>query len=149
VDVPYDRAALAAIPNGTLDVSTGDMQKYLLALNAPGVDAFIVVRPDGEGGGAHTPGLSLNGADGTSLRPMLEANYEIDVVQAGTGKIIAHVLSRIQPRKGANPYFADIFAPTDLAVTPEQMPTPAQRTGLKIMYQRLLTNSIIETLRPL
>ena len=147
VDVPYDRAGLFAIPNGTEEVSTGDLKKYLLALNAPGVDAFIVVRPDGEGG-ANTPGLSLSGGRMYSS-PLLYANFEIDVVKAGTGEIIAHALSRIQPRQGAKPDFADIFGPVQLNIAPNDTPTPEQRAGLKIVYQRLLTDAIIETLRPL
>ena len=40
--VSYDRAALAALPNGKFDNSRTDLQKYLGVLPRDGLDAFIV-----------------------------------------------------------------------------------------------------------
>ena len=89
VNVPHDSAALQAIPNGTTDVSVKAMHDYLAALPAQDADAFIVVRPDGEGA-APTPGLSLDNDGSSTSRPSLNANYEIDIVDAKTWKVIAH-----------------------------------------------------------
>jgi hypothetical protein len=148
VDVPYDRAKLAAIPNGTLDFTTKEVETYLAALPADGVDAFIVVRPDGEAGGANTPGLSLNTGNG-GKQSGISANFEIDIVDAKTHQTISHALSRIEPREGSGAHFASMYGPEDLKIEPDQTLTADQRTKLRAQYVKLLSNALIETLRAL
>jgi len=149
VDVPYDRAALAAIPNGKLDSSTAAVHAYLAALPGQNVDAFIVVRPDAEGA-AGTPGLSLLDASDTgAVRPSILANYEIDIVDAKDLKVISHTLSRVTLRQGDIEHFAALLGSADLNISPQQTPTDVQRVAMKKQYSHLLSISLIETLRSL
>ena len=148
VDVPHDSAALQAIPNGTTDVSVKAMHDYLAALPAQGVDAFIVVRPDGEGA-APTPGLSLDNDDSSTTRPSVNANYEIDIVDAKSLKVIAHALSRLTLRQGDGEHFASLLVSVDINVGPDQTPTDAQRAAMKKMFEHLVSLSMVETLRSL
>jgi hypothetical protein len=147
VDLPYDRAKLALVSNGANDPATTNYSTYLQGVPTDGIDAFMIIRPDAESAGAIMPGLSVGGGDGS--RPVLHANYEIDIVDAKTGQRISHVLSRIQFREGAGASFAAIFGPPSLLLTSKDTPSLAQRTTIKEVYQQLLGKSLIETIRPL
>jgi len=146
-DVSYDRAGLARIPNGHFDTSSAKaLHDYLGRLNAGGVDAFVIVRSDAEGSSRPTPGLSINVENGRTVEV---ANYEIDVVDAKTGNIIAHSISRMAFREKAPADYAAIFGPQDLALSSKDTPSDAQRAKMKLEFTKLLTVSLLETVRSL
>jgi hypothetical protein len=145
--VPYDRAALAHVENGRFDNSAPALHDYLAALPNAGIDAFIVLRPDAEDGTPQTPGLSLSDP-GIGL-PVLSANYEIDVVDAHSLKVIGHAFSRILQREGATVSFVQIIGPKSLMVAPDQTPTPAQREAMGAGFTSIVKTSLIETLNAL
>jgi len=146
VDVPYDRAALASFPNDKMHNSNKDVAGYLAALKASDIDAFVVVRPDAEGDGPLTPGLSLARS---GAQPMIEANFSIDIIDAKTLKILGHALSRVNLRDVGSGSFAAFKAPASIDITPEQTPSDAQRAVIKTQFTRLLAVSVLETLRAL
>jgi hypothetical protein len=147
--VPHDSAELAKIPNGFMDTSSAKaLQSYILALNAKDVDAIIVIRPDAETGTPPTPGLSLQIVDG-STHPREETNYEIDVVDAHTGAIVAHAFSRVAERQGVPVQFAAFNGASSLNLAPGQTPTAAQRDQLKRDFERDMAMAMRETLRAL
>jgi hypothetical protein len=149
VDVPHDRAALAAIPNGTMDFSSNEaMRTWIATLPAQGVDAFMVVRPDAEDGTPNTPGLSLGDAY-TPGRQAFSANYEIDIIDARTHMVIAHAFSRVALRQGAGAQFAALLGPVDLKLEPGDTPTDIQRQRMQKEFSHVLSISLIETLRSL
>ncbi|MBV8978507.1 MAG: hypothetical protein JO261_11675 [Alphaproteobacteria bacterium] len=148
-DFAHDSAALAKIPNGFMDTSSARaLQDYIVALKAQDVDAFIVIRPDAETGTPPTPGLSLQLSD-TDAHPREEANFEIDVVDAKSGAIIAHAYSRAAERQGLPPQFASFYGARALKLKPGDTPTPAQRTQLKLDFERDMAMAMRETLRAL
>jgi hypothetical protein len=147
--VPHDSAVLANIPNGHFDTSSAKaLQAYIQALQAKDVDAFIVVRPDAELGTPITPGLSLD-ATGSTTRPEEEVNFEIDVVDAQSGTIIAHAFSRAADRQGVAAQFAAFWGSKDVKVMPNGTPTDAQRNQMKADFERNVSLSLRETLRAL
>ncbi len=148
VTIPQDRAALAAIPNGKLDSSNVAATNYLASLPAQGIDAFIVVRPDGEGMAA-TPGLSLANDEDAGGRPVIHANYEIDIVDAKTRQIISHTFSRVSLRQGEGAHYAALLGNAAEKVEPNQIPTDAQRAAMKAGFSHLVSISLIETVRSL
>jgi hypothetical protein len=147
VDIPYDRAALAAIPNGLMDNTKGRLHDYLLGLRRDDIDAFIVVRPDAEGSGPTTPGLSL--ADAGIVRPVFRANYEIDIVDARSLVIVGHAFARIAPRLNGGVSFVQILGAEGLKVKPGDKPSDSQREGMRAEFTHIVNESLIETLRSL
>jgi hypothetical protein len=146
IDVPYDRAALASIPDGY--GPRDRMHAYLAALPAMGVDAFVVVHPDTASYSPDTPGLSIGDIEGIS-GPIFTADYDIDIVDAHSLQVIGHTFSRVQLRAGALPSFVQMLGPVDLKVLHGQTPTDAQRTRLKAHFSTIVQESLIETLRSL
>lgn len=148
-EVPHDSAALAQIPNGHFDTSSAKtLQAYIQSLPNKDVDAFIVVRPAADLGTPITPGLSLDATNGTA-RPEEEANFEIDVVDAQSGTILAHAFSRAADRQGTAPQFAAFWGSKDAKVMPNSAPTDAQRNQMKTDFERNVSLSLRETLRSL
>ena len=148
-DIPHDSAELAKIPNGFLDTSSAKaLQSYIQALNAKDVDAILVIRPDAETGTPPTPGLSLEMNDATA-RPVEQANFEIDVVDAQSGLILAHAYSRAADRQGLPPQFAAFNGAKTLKLNPGDTPTAEQRNQLKLDYERNMALAIRETVRAL
>lgn len=150
-DVPYDRAALAAIPNGKMDTDTTPITAYLGKLPADGVDAFIVIRPNLD---YHEPGvigLALeNGSDMTGSRPIVWANYEMDIVDARTLKVIGHAASRVRLREGEPDSFSGLIASGNTLVLKDDEALDAtKRDTLHAYVSRLLNASAVETLRAL
>jgi len=147
--VAHDSAALAAIPNGFYDMSSGKaLQAYLAALPDHGVDAFVVVRPDAEKGTPTTPGLSLD-ATGGGARPIEQANFEIDVVDSQSGRVISHAFSRAADRQGVAEQFAAFYGSADARVMPNTVPSDAQRIRMKKDFERNVSLAVRETLRSL
>ena len=145
----HDSAALAAIPNGHWDTSSAKkMQAYIMALPDRSVDAFVIIRPDAETGTPITPGLSLD-ATPDGKRPEEETNFEIDIVNAQTGAILAHAFSRAAERQGLPPQFATFWGSPDARVMPNGVPTNAQRNQMKKDFERNISLALRETLRSL
>lgn len=147
-DVPYDRTALAAIPNGMMSNSTSKLQKYLASVPSDGIDAFMVVRPDQEYGAPGVEGLGLLAG---SAYPSASAwlNFEIDIVDPRTWTIIAKAYSRAQLRQGEPPTFAGFDVPNDFAPASDLSLTDAQMKGLQAGFEHSLDVTLTETLRSL
>lgn len=146
VEVSYDRAKLAAIPNGRMDVTASELRDYLGALPAQGIDAFIVLRPRGAGAGAHTAGLSLNQIDipGKSLSGVV-ANFEIDIIDAKTLRTVGQAMSRIRTTPDKPPIFANSYEDNDMKLDLDKTPTPDQRIRIKVQFEKLLSKALTDT----
>jgi len=150
-NVPHDPAALAAISNNHFDTdSAKSVQDYLAALPSQGVDAFVVIRADSEGEAPPTGGLSVDSGGGFFVHPAEVANYEFDMVDAHTFKVISHAFSRIQLRGGTGASFAALNAPVEVAsLDAKSVPTDAQRAKMKTEFTKLMALSLLETIRSL
>lgn len=147
-DVAYDKAKLAAIPNGPFVNTEADVSKYLRGLDNDGVDAFLVVRPDLNQQLPGTEGIGLdNGGAFNDPLPVEWANYEVEFFDAHSYKKIASAYSRLSLRKGEKPSFAGIVTTDILKLDRDLEPKPEQVTVLKIVTDQLVTKSLIETLR--
>jgi hypothetical protein len=94
--VAYDRARLAAIPNGPWNSPQNGLSAFLATVPNDGVDAFIVVRPDLVRNAPGYPGLAFqNGEAFHSSTLWLWANYEIDIVDAKTRSVIGEAYSQL------------------------------------------------------
>ncbi len=145
-DVAYDRASLAAIPNGPLENSKSDVQKYLTGVSSDGIDAFIVVHPDLEKGCPGLEGLSIVT---DQLATNLWLNYEIDIVDAKSHEYIAKVSSRVQVREGVPPSFPGLVMPPALTPAADLVLTDTQNTLLHHIMEHDLPLTLVETIRPL
>jgi hypothetical protein len=146
-DVAFDRAALAAIPNGAWTDSSKDLRKFMATVSAEGVDAFVVIRPDlvrsvEEYG---IVGLGLQKAE----RPIEWLDFEIDVVDAHTLDLIGQSFARTQAREGTGAQIAGFIMPSDRNVGDDLTPTPAQVLLLKTDFAFHLEKTLVETLRAL
>jgi hypothetical protein len=147
VDVPHDRAALAAMRNGQLVVSTTELVEYLRALPADGVDAFIVVRPSKR---YDTPGTELGlSVESSRNESVLWANYDIEIVGTQSYEIIADAYSRLVLREGEDVNFAAIYGSEALIFDGEIAPDEEQMAEMEVRFKRLVSLSLVETLRPL
>lgn len=149
-DIAYDHAALAAIPNGRMDTSTSAVTDYLRKLPADGVDAFIVVRPDLNYKSPGVIGLALeNGSSMTGSRPVVWANYEMDIVDARTLTVLGHAYSRVRLREGEPDSYSGLIADKFLVLKDDEALDAKKRDLLHAYVSRLLNASAIETLRAL
>jgi hypothetical protein len=92
-EVPFDRAALAKIPNGPLVNYLSGFSGFLQTLPQTDVDAYLIVRRDLE---YHMPSIEGLGLEGLENASVLWANYEIDLVDAQSRKLIAKAYSRVR-----------------------------------------------------
>lgn len=149
-DVPYDRAALAGIPNGRWDNFFSKFPDFLKSLPRDAVDAYIVVRPDL---GAYAPGIEglglENGGAFSDITPVVWANYDIDIVDAHTGKVIGQAYSQVRLRDNTPPSFVGLYASDALKVGGDFQITDTQKNILHETVSTALNLSIIETLRAL
>lgn len=149
-DVPYDRTALAAIPNGAWDNFFSTFSTYLKTLPAQGIDAFILLRPDLEYHDPGVPGIAIDNGNGlTDTLPVIWANYEIDIIDTHTLKIIGKAFSRVALRSGAPPTFVGIVAPPSLALGDDFALSEKQRLLLHAIVKKLMEASLVETIRSL
>lgn len=148
-DIAFDRAAFAKLPNDSWEKIDPQVSAFLASLPSAGVDAFVIVRPelDGEPGLAGLA-LEIGGAMG-ARPPTLWANYEIDIVDAQTHAILGRAHSCIQPRAGMPVSPAEILAAADLNLGDDLAPGDQQRTELKTGLSRLVSMSLLETVRAL
>jgi hypothetical protein len=139
----YDRKALAAIPTGDGQSSATVLNHYLAALSNPGVDAFVIIRPDDAGAYQHTPGLSLI----ASTYPAEWLGYEIEILDAHTFRRISWGFARMQYRAGAPASFAGYVAQRDRSLDETLTPTPKQFELLQGDFRHHLVVTIAHTLR--
>jgi hypothetical protein len=149
-DVAYDRAALAAIPNGKWDGMSSKFTGFMKTVSADGVDAFLVVRPDlgFEAPGVEGIGLENGGAFG-DMTPVLWENYEIDIVDAHNGKVIGSAYSRVRLRDKTPASFVGLFVSSRLRVDDNSSLDAVQDRILRGDVFYLLHISMMETLRDL
>jgi hypothetical protein len=145
-DVLYDRAVLNAIPNGVWDTQSG-FSKYLRTVPNEGIDAFIVVRRDLVLQAPGIEGLALQ--NGLGDKPIVWANYEIDVIDARTYTTISSAYSRIRLRGGTTAAFAGLEGPKQLIVGDDFALSDVQRAILHAFVDKIVDTSLIETLRAL
>jgi hypothetical protein len=149
-EVPYDRASIAKIPDGQWDNWFSKFPDFLKTLPQDQVDAYIVVR---QGLGYNAPGIQglglENGAPFGEATPVVWTNYEIDIVDAKTAKVIAEAYSRVRLRDSDQPSFSGIFASNALKVGDDFSLTDSQSKLLHSTVSTMLTLSIIETVRAL
>lgn len=143
--VTYDRKALAAIPTGDGQSSATVLNHYLAALPNPGVDAFVIIRPDDAGAYNHTPGLSLITSSGSYPAEWL--GYEIEILDAHTFRRISWGFARMQYRAGVPASFAAYRTPTNRNLDQTLTPTPAQFELLHTDFRHHLVVTIAHTLR--
>jgi hypothetical protein len=142
-DVRIDRSALAKVPNGQLDNYLSGFSGFLQTLPQDGIDAYLVVRPDLEYRMPGIEGLGLEiGRDGS----VLWANYEIDLVDARSRKIIAKAYSRLHAQNGdgisyAAVTMAAVLADSDLNVSDNNA------VMLRRSLSSLIRASLVETIR--
>ena len=148
--VSYDRAAIAALPNGPFENSRVKLQQILGKIANDGIDAFMVIRPDLEYQAPGVEGIALvNGNGMGDPPPIIWANYEIDLVDAHSYATIAKAYSRVSYRLGDPASFANIIAPDILKLNDTLDLTADQSAVLHTYSARLLSASIVETLRAL
>lgn len=147
-DVPYDRAKLAAIPNGPWDGAFSGFTAFLKSLPTEGIDAFILLRPDLESYDPGLPGIALTNGNGlANTLPVIWANYEIDVIDAHTLKIIGKSFSRVTLRAGVAPSFAGVVVPPVLALDDDFALSDKQQMLLHGIVSKLVEASLVETIR--
>lgn len=144
-DVGYDRLALARIPNRPMHRSESVLKTVLSQVPTDGLDAFIVLRPDleshgGEQGLAYGSGQTLTVAT---------ADYEIDIVDAHTLKVLARSYARVRTGADGSVGFATLYLGSDMRVEDNLAITDDQRARLRGEFSRLIDLSVLETLRSL
>lgn len=146
-DVKYDPTAVAQIPSGAWDSSDHGTRAFAGTLSTDGVDAFIIVRPSTEKDGP--AGLALENRNAIDPRPVEWANYEIDIVDAKTFTLLAHAQSRLQSRIGSPVGVAALMGEKSLNPAGDLSLTDAQRAALQMDFTRLVSQSLIDTVRAL
>lgn len=148
--VAFDRAALAKIPDGNWDGLLSKFPEFARSLPQDQVDAYIIIRRGlaYQAPGIQGLGLENGGAfrDGT---PLVWANFEINIVDARTSKVIAGGYSRVRTRENAPPSFSGLFASDALKVDDNFRLTERQAGLLHADLSALLNLSLVETLRAL
>lgn len=148
-NVSYNRDALAAIPNGHWDNSADALRRYLSGLANPGIDAYIVVRPDVEGTVTGNSGLGLWTDHRGKTTPMLNANYEVDIIDAHSFTLISKAFARLDDIPGRDPRVAHLAFGKDLEVEDESVPLPAIMAKLRQASTGLVDRSLAAALRSL
>jgi len=141
VDVPHDRATLAAIPAGR----DRALREYLMALPNDGVDAFMVVRQeDVRAVQLGEPGLTVvRNNDGTAMW----VNYAVSIIDARSYETIGHSSSRMAFYAGTDPTYPGIVIEDELFPGDDLTPTAGQMEELHETYLGLVAYSYLETLR--
>ena len=146
-DVAFDRARLAAIPNGSWTDSSKDLRNFLATLPAAGIDVFVVIRPD------LVSSVQEYGVVGLGLQagehPIEWLDFEIDIVDSHTLQVIASCFSRTQTREGTGAQIAGYVMPANRNVGDDLTLTPTQLDLLKSDFSFHLEQTLIETLRAL
>jgi len=147
--VNFDRASIQKLPNGPLNNTSGTVKKILAAIPNDGIDAFMVVRPDLEGSAPGVQGLALENGNnlGTTMRPVVWANYEIDLIDAHSFSTIAKSYARIALHNGEKPSFAGLFTGPELLLDRNAPLADAQKEDLHLYVNKIVSASLVETIR--
>ena len=153
-DVAYDARAMGRLPAGFLRDTNPTVRRFFDSIPKEGVDAYIIVRRQSLERNSTvprtSPGLALYGlVDDFNPVPVEVANYAIDIVRPARLEVIATASSQIRYREGGEAYFAEIDGDDELKSSAEAELSDAQRTRLRSDFQRLLSLSLIDTLRAL
>jgi hypothetical protein len=138
-DVPYERAKLA--PLRADDKHITSFEAFLKSVPAAGVDAFIIVRPEADGG------LALQT---TKIRDtILWTSFEIDVVDAHSLKVIAKSTARVNPPQASHPNFPGLMVGKDYQLDRTLAISPEKQEKLRYLTEELLNVTLPETIRSL
>ena len=139
-DMSFDTAAVNALPMAFMrEMKTSDLVR---TFTNPGVDAYILVRPQ-----SAEEGLELFAA--TNGQVSLLAHYEIDVIDAHTGRYISKSVGRMADLPGDKPQFPGISMPDDFWSGYDRT-LPASRMELLHKYlTQMMKRSLVETIRSL
>lgn len=144
--IAYDRSALAKIPKGDSNESLTQLHGFFATIQNPGVDAFVVVRPDDPGPYPAVSGLALG--TGMGMFPLSEwLGFEIEVFDARTFQRISRCFARAQYRAGLPATFAAFRVPIDRTLDDKLTPTPVQMELMRGDFQHHLAVVIPHTLR--
>jgi hypothetical protein len=117
---------------------------YLKSVPNPGVDAYLVIRPE-ENPMSSPDGIALTAVEGGML---LWTNFEITVVDTRSFKSIGRAFARVQTRENQEPLFAitgiaglTVGAPLALGAT--------DASRVQIHLNELLPVAVLETIRAL
>jgi hypothetical protein len=148
-DVAFDRAGLAAIPNGTWVSSGKGVKSFLATVPNDGVDAFVLIRPDLEGytGAYQIEGLGVQTSD-TNYPPVEWLTFEIDIIDAHSLERIGKAFSRAQMREGTGAQLPGFLMPANRNIK-SLAPTEVELSMLKTDFEFHLDNTMTETLRAL
>lgn len=148
--VSFDHAALAKISDGQFGGLGSNFSGFLRSLPTDQVDAYIVVRRGLAYSAPGIEGLGLeNGAPFGDATPVVWTNFEINIVDAKTSKVIAEAYSRVRLRDNTPPSFSGIFASDILKVDDKFNLSDKQKLVLHETVSSALNLSIVETLRTL
>ena len=148
-DVKYDPAGIAQIPSGDWDNFDHATRAFDQTLAADGIDAFIVVRPNADKSVSGQPGLALENRNAADPRPVEWAGYSIDIVDAKTFQLLAHAQSVLQLRASAQSSVAARMGAASLNPSDSLTINDTQRSALQADFTRLVSQSLIETVRAL
>ena len=137
---------MAKIPNGALNPSEGALRTYLQALPHDGIDAFVVVRASLR---YDVPGKSGLALETDNNIPVLWANYDIEIMDTTSFAMIGKAYSRVALRAGEQVGFAAVVASQAVLPDKDYNHTPEQMEVLRSIFGRLLSMSLVETLRVL
>jgi hypothetical protein len=138
-DVPYERAKLAPLRADTQHLAS--FEAFLKSVPAAGVDAFIVVRPEADGG------LALQTA--TSRNTILWTSFEIDVVDAHSLKVIAKSTARVNPPQASHPNFPGLVVGKEFQLDRSLAVSSEKQEKLRFLTEELLNVTLAETIRSL
>jgi hypothetical protein len=143
-----DRAYLARIANSPWGDSEEYVDQYLRTVPHDGIDAFVAIIPELDDGAPGLAGLALE-TPGPGSPPRGLANFEIVIVDAHSGDIIANAYSRIRDDAGGKPVFASALFSDSVRPAKNFALADAQMRELQKGYSKLLDDSLAETLRSL
>ena len=147
-DIPYDRAKLAAIPNGHWDGLISGLPGFLKSLPDDSVDAFLIVRPGLAYQSPGPEGLGLTNADApNNTVPLIWANFELDIIDAHTKKNLAVSYSRIKLRDNGTRSVPAIPGSVLLKADSNLALNDGQKVLLHGAMSTLVNLSLIESLR--
>jgi hypothetical protein len=135
-DVPFDAAKLAKILPAWWHA--GEMAKFLKTVPNQDLDAFLIVRPQGDG-------VELQ----TNNQTVLWVNYQMDLIDAHTYKSIASSTSRLQFRQGTLPDFPGRVVGDDFKLDDTLKLAPDKQEKLRILTDQMLEYTLVETIRSL
>jgi hypothetical protein len=147
-DIAYDHDALAKIPKGDSGEALARLRAYFASMRNPGVDAFVVLRPDDPGAYQMTPGVEVvAGYPADQLGEGL--GYEIEMFDARTFARIARSFARIQTREDATAALPIHLVGSDRLPGPDLALTDSQQVLIRNDFEWGIAETAVDTLRSL